>query len=108
MNVFRGAVAKALKVRERRLGIGAGVVEALGLQQSDRDIEAGLSRAEDVARLFLVANALLVMLQRAVDVADLAEDVAKLVVGNSEFDDRGRRKQLKRLLVMVLRVVKET
>ena len=73
LNVFCGAFAKALKVRERRLGIGAGVVEALGLQQSERDIEAGLSRAEDVARLFFVANALLVMLQRAVDVAGAAD-----------------------------------
>ena len=50
---------------------------------------------------------LLIVLQRAVEVAGPAEYNTKLIMGNSEIDDRGRRKQLKRLLKTTRRIVEK-
>jgi hypothetical protein len=108
LNVCCSAVAKPLIVRVRRLCVSAGIVETIGSQKIDRDVVAGVSRSEEVPSLLGVANALLVMLQRATVIAGTGVGTTKLVVGDGAIVNRGGREKLQRLMVVVRREIEQT
>src|SRR5262249_45403161 len=67
--------------------------------QRNSYVKARLAGAEDIAGLFTVADILLVVVQRAVDVAAVNVDDAGLAVNGPTFGNRGCRHHVERRLV---------
>ncbi len=76
LSVVCGAVSEGPEVGERGLGVNTCVGQAAGFGQRDGDVTARLAGEKDIAGLFTVADGLLLVMQRAVDVAEITVDVA--------------------------------
>lgn len=81
-----GAVSEGPEVGERGLGVSTRVGQSVGIEQRYGDVYARLAGPKDIAGSFTVADILLVVVQRTVDVApgtvDRAERVASSTTAN--------------------------
>ena len=98
-DVCCGGVAKCLEVAEGGASVFPGVGQALGSQESDRDVEAGLGGIKAVISGFEESDRVAVMRQGAVNVASVAVDFAQLIMHHGQVVHGIVGQQLKCLVV---------
>ncbi len=104
LDVVRRTIAEFAEVGERRVGVDAGVVQPARCSQHTGGVATCHAGSVEITSLLTVANVLLEVMQRAVDVASIGPNGAELVVNNTAIVDGSVGQQVERVRVRSHRV----